>query len=142
LVVLALVEVSDAVEVEAEAVEGAHAEGAVFAAVVGVFDPAGEVFVEFLEAGDVVEVLVEVLVADGAEEAFDFSFGGSVTHGGVDEDGAEAGADLVEFFGGVVGAVVGVDGFGNASFVEGVLEALDEVFGVVCVEELAVGDDA
>ena len=49
---------------------------------------------------------------------------------------------MVELFGGVVGAVVGVDGFGDAAFVEGVLEAFDEVFGVVGVEKLPVGDDA
>ena len=60
----------------------------------------------------------------------------------MDEDGAKAIADLGEFFGGVVGAVVGVDGFGDAAFVEGVLEAFDEVFGVVGFEELAMGDDA
>jgi len=74
LVELALVEVADAVEVESEAVKGAHAEGAVFAEVIGVFDPVGEVFVEFLKVADVIKILVEVLVADGAEEAFDFSF--------------------------------------------------------------------
>ena len=74
LVELALVEVADAPEVEAEAVEGAHAEGGVFAEVVGVFDPVCEVVVEFFEVADVVEVLVEVLVSNGAEEAFDFSF--------------------------------------------------------------------
>jgi len=60
----------------------------------------------------------------------------------VDENGAEASADLGELFGGVVGAVISVDGFGDASFVEGVLEAFDEVFGVVVFEELGVGDDA
>ena len=60
----------------------------------------------------------------------------------MDEDGTEAGADLVEFFGRVIGAVVGVDGLRDAAFVEGVLEALNEMLGVVGVEELSVGDDA
>lgn len=60
----------------------------------------------------------------------------------MDEDGAESGTDLTELFGGVVGTVVGVDGLGNAAFVEGVLEAIDEVFGVVGVVESGVGDDA
>ena len=60
-------------------------------------------------------------------------FGGSVTDGGVDEDGAETGADEGEFLGGVVGSVVGVNGFGDASFVKGLLEAFDEVFCVVAV---------
>ena len=93
LVELALVEVTDAAQVEPEAVEWAHAEGAVVAEVIGVFDPVGEVDVEFFETGNVIEVLDEVLVPDGAEEAFDFAFGSSVADGGVDEDGAEAGAD-------------------------------------------------
>ena len=44
-----MVKVADAVEIEAEAVERAHAEGAVFAGVVGVFDPTDEVVVEFFE---------------------------------------------------------------------------------------------
>ena len=113
-----------------------------FSEVVGVFDPSGEVGVEFFEVGEVFEILVEILITNGAEEAFDFSFCGAVAHGGVDENGAEADADLMEFLGGVVGAVVGVDGLGNAAFVEGVLEAFDEVFGVVVFEELGVGDDA
>lgn len=82
------------------------------------------------------------MVTNGAEEAFDFSFGSAIAHGGVDEDGAEASADLGELFGGVVGAVVGVDGFGDAAFVEGALEAIDEVFAVVGVVEASVGDDA
>jgi len=142
LVELAVVEVSDTAEVEAETVERTHAEGGVFAEVVGVFDPVGEVVVELFEVGDVFEVLVEILITNGAEEAFDFSFCGAVAYGCVDENGAEAGADLMEFFGGVVGAVVGVDGLGDATFVEGALEALDEVLGVVVIEELGVGDDA
>lgn len=49
LIKFALVEVTDAAEIKSEAVEGAHAEGAVFTEVVGVFDPVGEVFVEFFE---------------------------------------------------------------------------------------------
>lgn len=142
LVELALMEVSDAAKIEAEAVEGTHADSGVLAEVIGVFDPAGEVVVEFFEGGNVVEILVKVLVTDGAKEALDFSFCRSIPNGCVDEDGAEAGADLVELFGRVVGAVVGVDGFGDAAFVEGILEAFDEVFGVVVFEELSVGDDA
>lgn len=142
VVELGVLQEADAGEIETEAVDGFHAQGAVFAGVVGVFDPAGELVVEFFERADVVEVAGEELVAEGAEEAFDFALGGSVAHGGVDEDSAESGADLAELFGGVVGAVVGVDGLGDASFVEGVLEAIDEVFGVVGVVEAGIGDDA
>jgi hypothetical protein len=67
LVELALVEVTNAVEIEAEAVEGAHAEGGVFTQVIGVFDPAGEVLdplsLDVLEGkfigGEVIEVSLE-----------------------------------------------------------------------------------
>lgn len=54
LVELALVEVADAAQVEAEAIERTHAESTVIAEVVGVFDPVDEVFVEFFETGDVI----------------------------------------------------------------------------------------
>lgn len=61
-----------------------------FAGVVGGFDPVGELVVELLKVVDLAEVADEELIADGAEEAFDFAFGGTVSNGCVDEDGAEA----------------------------------------------------
>jgi hypothetical protein len=142
VVVGVVVEAADEVEVEAEAVDGFHAEGAVFAGVVGGFDPLGELVVELVEVVDVAEIADEELVADGAKEAFDFAFGGTISDGGVDEDGAEPRADEAKFFGGVVGTVVDVDGFGDAAFVEGGLEAFEEVGGVICGVKGAVGDDA
>jgi hypothetical protein len=90
VVVFGVGESADEVEVESEAVDGFHAEGGVEVLVVGVFDPAGEGFVELAQRGDGAEVADEELFADGAEEAFDLAFGGSVADGGVDEDGAEA----------------------------------------------------
>ena len=60
----------------------------------------------------------------------------------MDEDGAEADADGGEFLGGVVGAVVHIDGLGHAAFVEGGLEGVDEAGGVVGRVKGAVGDDA
>jgi len=136
----AAVEVSDVVEIESEAVEGFHADAFVVAEVVGVFDPFEEEGVELCKVVDGGEVLDEELITDGAKEAFYFSFGGSVSHWGVDKNGAESLADVAELFGGVVGAVVGVDGFGDAAFVEGVLEAEDEGLGIVSGEELSVGN--
>jgi hypothetical protein len=116
---------------------------AVDALVVGVLQPAGELGVELLgEAADVAEIPDEELVAHGAEEALDFALGGTVSHRSVDEHGAEALADEGELLGGVVGAVVHIHGFGQAALVEGGLEAVDEVGGVVGVVEGAVGDDA
>lgn len=60
----------------------------------------------------------------------------------MDEDGAESGADLSELFGRIIGAVIGIDGFGSAAFVEGVLEAIDEILAVVGMVESSVSDDA
>lgn len=142
LVELALVEVADASQVEAESVEWTHAESAVIAEVVGVFDPVDEVFVEFFETGDVIKVLDEVLVPDGAEEALDLAFGSPVPNGGVDEDGAEAGTDLAKLFGGVTCPVVSVDRLWDPTLIKSTLEAIDEVLGVIGIEELPVGDDA
>lgn len=135
-------EEAKATDIELEAVDGFHAKGGVFPGVIGVFDPAVEEVIEFFQGADVVEILGEELIAHGAKEAFDFAFGGSIAHGGVDEDGAEAGANLGELFGRIVGAVIGVDGFGDAPFEEGVLEATDEVEGVVFMIETSIGDDA
>ncbi len=73
LVELALLEVTEAVVVEAEAVDGFHPESGVFSLVIGVFDPTGELVVEFFQGGDVFEAAVEELVADSAEEAFNFA---------------------------------------------------------------------
>jgi hypothetical protein len=134
-------EVADAGEVEAEAVDGFHAEGGMHALVIGVFQPAGELGVELLEGTDVAEVADEELVAHGAEEALDFSFGRAVSHRSVDEHGADARADEGELLGNVVGAVVHIHGFGQAAFVEGGLEAVDEVGCVVGVIEGTVRDD-
>jgi len=135
-------EVADTAEIEAEAVDGLHAEDGVFAEMIGVFYPADELGVESGEPADVTEFSEEELFSDGAEEAFDFAFGGTISNGCVEEDDAEAGADEAEFFGGVVGAVIDVDGFGDAAFVDGGLEAVEEVGGVVGLIEGTVGDDA
>ena len=131
-----------AADIEFEAVDGLHPKGGVVAGVIGVFDPTIEEIVEFFQGADVVEISGEELVADGAEEAFDFALCCSVAHGSMDEDGAESGADLGELFGRIVRAVVGVNSFGDAAFEEGVLETTDEVEGVVFVIEAGIGDDA
>lgn len=74
VVELGILKEMNAPKVEAEAVDRLHAEGAVFAGVVGIFNPTSEVLVEFVKATDGVEVTGKELVADGAKEAFDFSF--------------------------------------------------------------------
>jgi hypothetical protein len=63
---------ADAGEVDAEAVEGFHADGVMLDRVVVVFTPVGELAVEGFE-GREVELFDEELVADAAEEAFDFA---------------------------------------------------------------------
>lgn len=132
----------DTTEIEAKAVDGAHVEDAVFTGVVFLFDPGAKEVVELLEAGEVLEVADEELVADGFEESFDFSFGRSVPDRGVDEDGADAAASESDFFGGVVGAVINVDPSGDPSFEDRGLEAVDEVGSVVVGVELSVWDHA
>ncbi len=57
--------------------------------VVVVLDPEAELAVECFQGGEV-ELADEELVADAAEEAFDFALGGGVADGGVAEDAADA----------------------------------------------------
>ena len=74
-------EIADAVQIKAEAVDGFHAEGGVDAVVIGGFEPFNEGGVEVAQGVDVGEVAGEELVAHGAEEAFDFAFGGRRARG-------------------------------------------------------------
>lgn len=60
----------------------------------------------------------------------------------MDEHGAEPRTDETELFGGVVGAVIDIDGFRDAAFVEGGLEAIKEVGCIISGVEATVGDDA
>ena len=78
-------------QVDAEAVDRLHADGVVRDGVVVVFDPVSELAVEGFERGQV-EVFDEELVANTAEEAFDFSLGGGIADGGMAQEAADAGA--------------------------------------------------
>lgn len=77
------------------------------------------------------EIANEELIPHGAEETLNFAFGGIISNGCVNEDGAESGTDESEFLGYIVGAVIDIDRFGEAAFVKSSLEAVDEVGGVV-----------
>ena len=132
---------ADARQVDAEAVDGLHADGVVWAGVVVVFDPVGELAVEGFERGEV-ELADEELIADASEEAFDLSLGGGVADGGVAQDAADAGADEGDLLGAVDGAVVDEQLFGDAAFVEGGADGVDEGVDVFVEEELAVAEDA
>ena len=132
---------ADAGQVDAEAVDGLHADGVVRHGVVVVFDPVGELAVEGFERGEV-ELSDEELVADAAEEAFDFALGGGVADGGVAQDAADAGADEGDFLGAVDGAVVDEELLGDAAFVEGGADGLHQGVDVFLEEELAVAEDA
>ena len=101
----------------------------------------GELAVEGFERGEV-ELSDEELVADAAEEAFDFSLGGGVADGGVAQDAADAGADEGDLLGAVDGAVVDEQLLGDAAFVEGGADGLHEGVDVFLEEELAVAEDA
>ena len=65
-------------------VDGFRAQRGVYALVIGIFLPAGELVVELLKGADLVEIPDEELVTHSAEESFDFSFGRAVAHGSVD----------------------------------------------------------
>ena len=132
---------AEACEVDAEAVDRLHADGVVRHGVVVVFDPVGELAVEGFERGEV-EVLDEELIADAAEKAFDFALGGGVADGGMAQDAADAGADEGDFLGAVDGAVVDEELLGDAAFVEGGADGLDQGVDVFLEEEFAVAEDA
>src|SRR5271155_5506865 len=59
---------ADAGQVDAEAVDGLHADGIVWQGIVIAFDPVGELAVEGIERGKV-ELADEELIADTAKEA-------------------------------------------------------------------------
>jgi hypothetical protein len=103
--------------------------------------PLVELAVERLEAGEV-ELATEELVAHGAEEALDLALGGAVAHGRVEEQAADAGADLDQLLAGVDRTVVHVEGFGDAALVEGGAKGGDERIHVFMTEELAVAAHA
>ena len=96
---------ADASQIDAEAVDGFHAEGVVRGGVVVAFDPVGELAIEYFERGEV-ELFDEELIANSAEEAFDFPLGGGVSDSGIPEDAADAGADEGDFLRAVDRAVV------------------------------------
>ena len=132
---------ADACQVDAEAVDGLHADGVVRGGVVVVFDPVGELAVEGFEGGEV-ELADEELIAAAAEESFDFALGGGIADGGVAQDAADAGADQGDLLAAVDRAVIDQQLFGDAAFVEGGADGLDEGIDVFLEEELAVAEDA
>jgi hypothetical protein len=89
-----------------------------------------------------VEGLHKELIADAAEEAFDFSFGGGIADGGVTQYASDAGADECDFLGAVDGSVVDEELLRHAAFVEGGAEGFYECVDVLIEEELAMTEDA
>jgi hypothetical protein len=121
----------ETMKVESEAVDGFHAECRMFAGMIGVLDPADEFVIKPFEVADVAEVANEKLVSDGSKESFDLALGGTIPHRGVNHDGAETGANHAELLGRIIGAIVHIDSFGHAALVDGCLEAVDKIGGVV-----------
>ncbi len=132
---------AEAREVNAEAVDRLHADGVVRHGVVVAFDPAGELAVEGFERGEV-ELFDEELVADAAEEAFDFALGGGVADGGMAQDAADAGANERDLLAAVDRAVVDEQLLGDAAFVEGGADGPHQGVDVFLEEELAMAEDA
>ena len=102
-----------------------------------VFDPTRELLVEYRDVGEV-ESARQKALPDGAEEALDFAFRSAVADGCMAEQGANARADLGDLFGGVDRAVVDVERFGNATFIEGAAQGEDERVGVLGQDALSL----
>src|SRR5262249_20850271 len=141
VVVLGGCQEADARQVQAEAINGLHADGVVGGGVVVLFDPVTELAVEGFEAGQI-EGADQELIADAAEEAVGLALGGGVADGGVPKDAADAGADEDDFLRAVDGAVVDQQLLGDAAFVQGGTESPHQGVDVFLEEELAVTEDA
>jgi len=63
-----------------------------FTGMVVFFDPCAEEVVELFRGGDVLKVADEELITNSAEEAFDFSFCGTIPNRCMNENGADAAA--------------------------------------------------
>ncbi len=111
------------------------------ALVVLVLDPDGEGAIEGVEARKV-ELPIEEALSNGAEEPLNFSLGGAVAGGSVTQDGADALTDLGHLKRRVVAAIVDIQTLAKATLVKGGLEGLEQRFGIVTQEELAVAYDA
>ena len=78
------------------------------------------------------------LVADAAKETFDFSLGGGVANGGMPQEAADAGTEEGDLLTAINRAVIDEELLGDAAFVEGGADGLDEGIDVFLEEELAV----
>lgn len=134
-------EVADPGAIESKTLQRCHLQNGMFLGVVLFLDPEGELTVESVER-TAIQRSGKELVSNGSEEAFDFAFGGTVAHRGVMKKTSDACADLDDFFGGIDGAVVDVEGLGNAAFIEGGAQGFDESVDVFVEEELAMATDA
>ena len=131
----------DAGQVHAEAVDRLHAESRMFAGVVLVFDPVGELLVECTERREI-EVSHEKLIADAAEEPFDLSFRGRISNGRMTKNTADASAHECDFLAAIDRTVVDQQLLRQASFVERGAECLDHRIGVFVEEEFSVTQHA
>jgi len=123
------------------AVERTHAEDGMNLGVVLLLDPLGELAVERLQRTQV-QFAGQELVPHGAKKSFDLSLGRAIPHRGVVEQAADAGADLDDLLGGVDGTIVHVERMGDAAFVVGGANGLNERVHVFRREELAVATNA
>src|SRR5690606_15921231 len=128
---------ANALEIEAEAIDGLHAEGAVLALVVFILDPTGEGAIERFEARQV-ELTGQETHSDGAKKSFDLSLRSPAAHRRMTEDSADALTDQRDFVRRVIAAVVDVEALAQAALVQGALEGPEQRLGVVSEEEFAM----
>ena len=124
-------------KIDSETVDRFHAQDRVNRGVVVLFDPVGELFVEFIERRKI-ELSHEKLIADTPEEAFDLSFRRSVSHGRMTQDATDSGAYQRDFLATVNRSIVHQQLLGKAAFVECTANGPDHRVDVFLEEELAM----
>src|SRR5262249_8276996 len=82
------------------------------------------------------------LIAGAAEKTLDLSLGRGIAHSRVAQNTADTGADEGDLLTAVDRAVVDEELLGDAAFVEGGADGLDEGVDVFLEEKLAMAEDA
>ena len=108
--------------------------------VVVVLDPFVCQLIELLQ-GVKLGMQREKAIPEAPKETLDLAFGRPVAHRCMGEADVKTKAGLMNLLGAVVTAVVKVQAFGFATFVQSGSERCDHVGRVVAIEELGVGNE-
>ena len=119
------VEEFDPVAIQSKTVQRGHFQDGMFLGVILFLGPLGELAVERFQRSQI-QGAGQKLLAHTAKKALDFSLGGSIPDGRVMQEAANPGANLDDFLGTINGAVIDIERLGDASFIEGSLQGLNE----------------